>query len=239
MAENYKYRKVRQENEQPRFILSTTDVKEYLQLRLDMIVAGIRKSGETYKDLPNIQVEVFGTQASDKYVPMLVILPPAVLVDESSNDTSSIPGIYFNRDEDSHMQLIDEIGNFFKIYSFTKPDLKAFMSQNYLHAIGISTREAQKILNFSEPRYRVHVDKDGNNEHNVDMVMFYIDPLRVFHEMLEIENDTRKFRIEITNIKKIRDTQYNYHIKKQYEGKKKKYKNSMYREFDSMLKRVN
>lgn len=237
MEERYKYKKVRREHEQPTFILSTNDVKEFLQLRLDFIVAKLRKMNETYAKLPNIQVDVFGSQASDVYVPLMVILPPAVLKDESENIEENIPTIYFDRDEDSQLHLIQEIKDFLGLFSFTKFDREMLTNREFLAEKRISTKVGQMISNFAEPRYRKQKNSDSDAG---DMVLLFIDPIRVFHEMVQLEGESRKsYTISIIKIKKIRDTQYNYHIKKNYRGKRKKKKSSFYREMDQLLKRVN
>ena len=228
----FKYRNARREDVPAALLLSTKDVQNYIQERIDVIVAALRNKNPKYADLKDIQIRVAGAQASDKFVPLMIILPPEALEAEAtSND--EVPYIFLERDEDGQLTLIPAIEKLFKCWAYTKEDKKAFENPRYQRAININRKMAADIINFTTPRYRQRKDGDEKTE----IIMFFIDPIKIFHEMLTEENETKSFKIDIANFKKIRNGEYDFKVMKYYGKKKKSKENPLIKDIDGFLRR--
>lgn len=230
----FKYRNAKRDDAPPTFWLSTKNVQEYMQERIDMIVATLRKRSERYSRLENIPVTIAGVQASDKIGSFAVVLPPDALEAEATN-VDGIPSIYLQKDEEAELMLIPEIENFFKLYAYSKWEKKDFEDADFRKRYNVSRQTAETLINFSVPRYR----KVDGDDHDTDIVMFFINPITVFHDMLTEEGEKREsFEIQIDAIKKIRNAEYEYHVRKL--RKKRKHGNrggNVDKELDSFLRR--
>ena len=118
------YRQAKRDDVPPAYWLSTKDVAQFLQERVDIIVATIRKNNPEYSNLENIPVSVAGGQASHSFCPIAVVLPPEALESESSNVGKNVPSVFKQRDEEAQLQLIPELEKFFKLYIYNKEDKK-------------------------------------------------------------------------------------------------------------------
>lgn len=229
----FRYRNARREDAPTAVMLSTKDVQIYIQERVDFIVAALRKKDPKYANLKDIQVQVCGAKASEKFVPLMIILPPNALEDEATSN-ENVPSIFLERDEEGQLSLIPMLQNLFKLWAYTKEDKKAFDTPRYQREININRSMAQNIINWSVPRYRERKDGDERSE----LVMFFIDPIKIFHEMLSEEQETKSFSVYITSFKKIRHGEYDFRITKSYGKKKKKDKDSsLNQDIDSFLRR--
>lgn len=229
----FRYKNARREDAPTAVWLSTKDVQTYIQERVDVIVAMLRKENPKYANLKNFQVQVCGAQASNKFVPLMIILPPEALEDEATTN-DNVPSIFLERDEEGQLTLIPMLQKLFKLWAYTKDDKKAMETSAYQRAVNINRKTAQDIINWSVPRYRQRKD-DGEKS---ELIMFFVDPIKVFHEMVSEENETKDFTISINDFKKIRHGEYDFRVTKSY-GKKKKNKkdSSLNKDIDSFLRR--
>lgn len=229
----FRYRNVRREDAPTAVWLSTKDVQSYIQERVDFIVAALRKNNPKYANLKNFQVQVCGAKASEKFVPLMIILPPDALEDEATSH-DDVPSIFLERDEEGQLTLIPMLQNLFKLWAYTKEDKKAFENPRYQREMNINRAVAQNIINWSVPRYRQR--KDGSEKS--ELVMFFVDPIKIFHEMVSEETETKEFIVTIDGFKKIRHGEYDFRVTKSYGKKKKKNKDSsLNQDIDSFLRR--
>ena len=233
---NFRCKNVRREDAPTVLWLSTKHVQEYIQEKVDVVVATLRKSHPEYANLGNIQIQVCGAKASEKFVPLMIILPPAALQDEATTD-DSVPTIFKERDEEGQLTLIPALEKLFKLWAYTKEDKKELLRNTTYQqrVLNINNRTAQNIINWSVPRYRERKDGDERSE----LIMFFIDPISIFHEMVSEVNETKNFTVEISDFKKIRHGEYEFRIVKSYgkNKKNKKGKSSLTQDIDSFLRR--
>ena len=232
-----KYAGAKRDDAPPSFWIGTSEVQRYLQDRLDMIVAVLRKKDKNYEGLRNITVRIGASQASAKYCPMMVLLTPNALEINASNANAELSHIYQQKDEEAELQLIPEIQNFFKLYAYNKKDKQSFSDPRYLRELGISRQTATKIKQFCSPRY---ID-NGRGENTVEQVMFFIDPVRVFHDMFSDDDPKSRnndFRVTIDRFKKINTAEFKYHVIKTKKNGKKKGANFM-KDIDEFLRTRN
>lgn len=209
-----KYRQAKRDDVPPTYWLSTKDVAQFLQERIDIIVATLRKKDPEYSNLENIPVTVAGGQASNTFCPIVVVLPPEALESESSNVGKNVPSVFKQRDEEAQLRLIPDLERLFKLYIYNKEDKKEFKSKRFREKMNMNWKAIDSLIYFSVPRYRKvdENDESGRGEH----VIFFIDPIKVFADMLTEEGDrTSSTTVLIDGIKKIRNGEYRFHVKKQ------------------------
>lgn len=231
------YRQAKRDDVPPAYWLSTKDVAQFLQERVDIIVATIRKNNPEYSNLENIPVSVAGGQASHSFCPIAVVLPPEALESESSNVGKNVPSVFKQRDEEAQLQLIPELEKFFKLYIYNKEDKKEFKTKKFRERMNMNWKAVDTLIYFSVPRYR-KIDTGDEDNGRGEHVIFFIDPIKVFADMLREEGD--KFgstTVLIDGIKKIRNGEYKFHIKKQRRKHDKKVSDDYMKEIDGMLRR--
>ena len=233
---NYKFRNVRRDDLPPSFWLSTSDVEKHLQNRIDMIVALLRRS-KKYQELPDIKIQVGGTQASSNpngYMVLNVVLPPAALESEASNAGEELAFIWRNRDEEEELILIEEIKEFFSLFSFTREDLSCMMSRKWQEENRVRPADVAVIKNYSVPRYRKTKDRDGKDK---EIIVLFLDPMRVFHDMICEEGENPdNFRIEINRVKKIRHGDYEFRVTKVNKKKERRNDDYMKKDLDAIIR---
>lgn len=235
---NVRYRQAKRDDRPPAWWLSTKDVQAFMQERVDMIVATLRKKDERYANLDKIPVRVAGSKASDKYISIVAAVPSAALEIEASNVGEPVPAIFTkNKDEDAELQLIPEIENFFKLYAYSAYDKKGFRKAEWQRKYNVSKKTAEQLYNYSSPRYY----KKMNGEIEDSLVMIFLDPVRIFQDMLTEEGArvVDENYPTIDKFEKIRDGEYKFHITKNRNKRKKNKDASFERDVDSMLRRRN
>lgn len=196
------------------FSITTTDVEEYMQRKLNVVVNGMRQNG-LYKG-EDIEVKVVTVEMGSKFVPFTVVLPMNVLKDKKKNRPSDELSIFNPKDSDATVNIYDPIMKMFASYVFDKADGEAFYSADWRRARGVSTTTSAVLKRNRLPR----VQKLNNG--SMERVTFLIDPIRVFHDMLMMDNNNTNFRVEIENWQKIRSGEFRYDMKRVVNNKKGK-----------------
>lgn len=230
-----RYRGAKRDEVAPTYWLSTKDVTQFLQERIDIIVATLRKTNPEYSNLENIPVTVAGVQASHGFCTLVVILPPEALESESSNVGKDVPYVFKQRDEEMQLKLIPKLENLFQLYIYTKEDKKEFKSNKFIEKMNLNRRVINTLVYFSVPRYRkVESTDDGNGREHV---MFFIDPIKVFCDMLTEEGDrSNSTSVLIDGIQKIRNGEYKFHVKKLRKKHEKKNDDKFIKELEGLLR---
>ena len=216
MASNeiYKTRAGIQPSEQELpFSITTTDVEQYMQRKLNVVVNGMRQNG-LYKG-EDIEVKVITVEMGSKFVPFTVVLPMNVLKDKKRHPKDEL-SIFNPKDSDATVNIYDPIMRMFASYVYDKADGEAFYSADWRRARGVSTTTSAVLKRNRLPR----VQKLNNG--SMERVTFLIDPIRVFHDMLMMENNNANFSINVENWQKIRSGEFRYDIKRVVNKKKGK-----------------
>lgn len=196
------------------FSITTTEVEEYMQRKLNVVVNGMRQNG-LYKG-DDMEVKVVTVEMGSKFVPFTVVLPMNVLRDKKKNRPNDELSIFNPKDSDATVNIHEPIMKMFASYVFDKADGEAFYSADWRRARGVSTTTSAVLKRNRLPR----VQKLNNG--SMERVTFLIDPIRVFHDMLMMENNNTNFRVEIENWQKIRSGEFRYDMKRVINNKKGK-----------------
>ena len=231
MAEMYRYKGGESEHHDPVRLYKTSDIQNYIQGNVNTVLSLLRKKDKAYANMHDINVKVVSWQASPNCIPFIVLLPPAVLknVNESKNNDSNIPSIFYNLDEEDHQIMIDELEAMFKIYAYTEEDIRALKkSEKLLNELKLSRKNAMILANMARPRFRKFRSGNSDDDNSDAYVMFIIDPIRVFHDMMvDTSNLGEQFSVDITSVDKIRNGEYRFRVKRSRNRGKKKNKNGM------------
>jgi hypothetical protein len=219
MASNemYKTRAGIQPSEQELpFSITTADVEQYLQRKLNVVVNGMRQN-KLY-DGDDIEVKVITVEMGSKFIPFTVVLPMDVLKnkDKSRFIRKDEPSIFNPKQSDATVIIHEPIMKMFSSYVFDKADGEAFYSADWRRARGVSTTTSAVLKRNRLPR----IQKLNNG--TMEKVTFLIDPIRVFHDMLMMDNNNANFRVEIENWQKIRSGEFRYDMKRVINKKKNK-----------------
>ena len=216
MASNeiYKTRAGIQPSEQELpFSITTVDVEQYMQRKLNAVVNGMRKNGIYNGE--DIEVKVITVEMGSKFIPFTVVLPMNVLKDKKRHPKEEL-GIFNPKDSDATVTIYEPIMRMFSSYVFDKADGEAFFSSDWRRARGVSTTISAVLKRNRLPR----IQKLNNG--SMERVTFLIDPIRVFHDMLVMDDNGTNFRIEIDNWQKIRSGEFRYDMKRVVNKKKGK-----------------
>ena len=195
------------------FTITTTDVEQYLQRKLNVVVNGMRKEGNyTGEDM---EIRVITVEMGTKFIPFTVLLPMNVLKERRKRPKEEL-SIFNPKDSDNTVVMHDPIARMLASYTFDKADGEAFFSSDWRRARGVSNSASSTLKHNRLPR----VQKLNNG--SMERVTVLIDPIRVFHDMLVMEDNNANFRIEITDWQKIRSGEFRYEVNRVINSKKNK-----------------
>ena len=199
------------------FAISTEDVKNYLQRKLNVVVNKMRQEGLYNGE--DIELNITTIEMGSKFIPFAVVLPLTVLKERRKTKNQKEELSIFNpKENDATVVMHDHIHKLFTVYMYDKGDRKSFSGTDWKRARGVSNTVAPVLQRNCIPR----VQKFNNG--NMERVTFIIDPLRVFHDMLVMENNNANFFIEISDWKKMSAGNFMYYMKRILHNSKKKNK---------------
>lgn len=189
------------------YLVSTNEVRTYLQNKVDRICDTIKANGgEHLKVTVSLTSEKFGKS----FVPFLIALPGCV--EDRATSNSNIPESLRPNDEDDGVRLKKPFYQLFANYCYDNNDRKALSGQGIIKNLGLyrgANREIQSLIkpkkeNFGESTY----------------ILFLLDPIRLFRDYLRDRNNPgEKFDPLVVRCQKISDEgDFEYSVKK----KKKK-----------------
>lgn len=210
------------------FSITTDDVEKYLQSKVDVVCNRISK--DTNEKL-SVDIKLYTTEAGKKFLPFVVILPLDVLKSKGKKKNNE-PDIFNPKDDDRSANMRDEIATLFGAYAFNKDDQKAFFSDDWRRRCGVLRETSSSLASLRTAKVTT---LDNNKMH---VVVFMIDPLRVFHDMLIMPNDKRQFRVDIDSWKKLRTGCYQYNLKRNINSGKnnRKYRDELYNELNRRIR---
>ena len=162
------------------FSISTSQVETYLQQRVDVVT----EHAKTNK----VEIKVYTTEPGKLFAPFVVVLPTSVLQDRNQSSEDDEPSIFTPNKSSRKLRLRPELYHLFKLYIYDEYDEKAFFSNEWKNKLGVRSDASAALKRLRVPA----LNKSGDTE----VVMFLLDPLRIFHDMLKMD-DNRQYRISI------------------------------------------
>lgn len=203
------------------YSITTAMAEDHLQRILNKVSAGARSMGA---NVPDITITLHTLECSKKFRPLFLMMPTSALAESSKNEKKKNEPSIFNTSNNGeqnaklHKPLFEAI----KPFLYTKGDVEAFTkSPNIRRTLRIDSYAAYNIKNFHMPK--VQTFNNGRDEY----VVVVIDPIRLFHQMLETDSDpkggNRGYDVEIGLSENIRQGNFKYEVFKVFtnNGKKK------------------
>jgi hypothetical protein len=208
------------------YVIRTNEVEKYLQKKVDALYATAGKS-----DSPKIGIK--SVEMSRSFYPFIVSLNTDCVENAGDGDTR-INAFFQSDSSDQYVKLDPILYGLMKNYVYDKDDKKAFFSDAFRRELGLQKNSSTTLENLRQPK--IMKFNGGKDEY----IIFMIDPLRVFHDMLTSDTDKRDFVVQIVKekIKKINTGEYQYKvIRSTSGGKNKKNKNNHFiNEFEAKIK---
>lgn len=204
------------------YSVTTNQVEKYLQKRVEIVTQSAK--------IDNVDIKVYTTEPGKHFCPFVVVLPTTVLQDQNQSSEDDEPSIFTPNKSSKKLRLKPELYHLFKLYIYNEDDEKAFFSNDWRDRTGVRSDASAALKRLRVPA----LNKDGDTP----VVMFLLDPLKVFHDMLKYKDDNRQYRITIKSLKKIRTGEFIYGIERSLANSKgnKKYKDVLINELNKKLR---
>lgn len=192
------------ENELP-FNITTTDAEEFLQGKIDQMIAAINKNGGHQDD---VKIMLFSSKCSRKFVPFMILLPTLVLKgkDKKKRDSSELT-IFNPENTEKQAILKNEFYVLLQCFMYDKNDEKSFFSNTARSSLGITLKTSHTLKANRIPKVQ------KLNKGNTEYVTCLIDPIRLFHDMLTDVNDRdTKFDVEVGDVEAIKNGNFKYEV---------------------------
>lgn len=205
------------------FSITTSNVETYLQQRVNVVT-------QSAENKEHVDIKVYTTEPGKYFCPFVVVLPTSVLENQNQSSEDDEPSIFTPNKSGKRIRLRPEIYHLFKLYIYNEDDEKAFFSNDWKNRTGVRSDASAALKRIRIPSL--------TNFEGTDVVMFLLDPLKVFHDMLKYKDDTRAYKISIKSLKKIRSGEYIYGIERSLNNGKgnKKYKDVFINELNKKLR---
>lgn len=201
------------ENEAPQFNITTADAKEYLQRKIDNAVKIIAGNGGRISD---VEIALLTTPMSKKFAPFMLLMPMTVLAGKDKKQGPQELSIFNPEKTDSQANLIRGIYEVISPFVYNKDDEACFFSQTTRNELALTLKSAHELKAYRTPR--VQSFNNGKNKY----VACFIDPLRLFYDMLGVNGSNVKYNVEIAGKEKITDSNYQYEVYRTTKKKKSK-----------------
>ena len=214
----------RQEREA--YDIPTSAAQKYLQDRLNALIAKVKQSGdEDAKTMPsNIQITLrsLDIRGPKNFTPFICVLPLSVLKSEANTEQDRELSIFNPEKSNKRLNIYRPIMTFFKSYMYDDFDVRSMVkSRGTRDQYGISMTQAYTFKEYHYPRLtRLRRDSGGKGNKDAgdrydEVITFYLDPIRVLHDMVEDENKRTDFTIVVNEVKKLRNGEFRYSFSKQ------------------------
>lgn len=206
------------------FSVTTSEVEEYLQKRVDSMV------NSSNGKIPKVNIKIYSTESGRSFIPFVVILPLSILSSVVKEEDNDIEYIFNQKNEDRNVNIHPAYYKLFSSYVYDKNDEEAFFSDAWRRQVGVFKNTSYTLKKLRTPKVM--------NFSGTKVILFMIDPLRVFHDMVISEEDKRDFLITITNFKKMETGKFRYDFKREIADSKKnkKYQKTVIEELNYRMK---
>lgn len=216
-----------QTNENLPFIITTANVQEYLQKRINAAINVARHDAGL--NVPDINVTVNSIPLTDSFMPFFILLPMKAIVNGDSKvknnpknyaELSIFHSDVFN-EKSSKIKIQQHIHLVLRPYFYEKNDIEALKNRNVVkHPIRPSS--INKIRH--EDRYKIH--KFGDKAY----VTVILDPIKIFMDMLCTGNERLgdcNFQVWVDKIKKLNGGNVSYKLTREEIRHEKTYNNNL------------
>lgn len=206
-------------NEVP-YSITTAIAEDHLQKIFDTVCGAARKNVDP--NIQNVEVRLETMKFSKKFTPFVLFLPTSVLkTSENNKDGEKELAIFSTNNGEPQIFLQDHIYKAIKPYLYEKKDIEGLQSSEMRRVLGTNTKAYFSMRNIRMPR--IQKFNRGKSEY----VIVAIDPIRIFHHMLESTEGKEIFEVWVDKVEPIKGTNYKYDVKKVYRNKngKKKRRN--------------
>ena len=207
--------------------ISTSDAEKFLQDKMNIVVQKMRDDGyQVYTSKsdqpeirkyngPNIDVNLIGISMSSAFIPLACILPMDVIAERKKKKKEEL-SIFDPKGSDGTLNLYLPIARLLAAYSYNKEDTKAFFSPDWRRVRKISNSVAPTLKYNATPKVqRINGGKD-------EVVSLMIDPVRLFHDMLKMEDNHADFHVEIVDSQRQREGEFIFTVNRVLNKKNKK-----------------
>lgn len=210
------------------YSITTSAVESYLQKKVDVLCNRMAK--ENGGKAEEINVRLYTTEAGKTFLPFVVILPMDVLV-QRNKQKKKMASIFDTKSEDGTAMMRPELHELFKSYVYNKDDEAAFFSDDWRRQRHVARETSPALKSLRTPKVTTL------NNGQIKAVSFMIDPLRIFHDMLESDDDRRSFKVEVVDWQKIQTGEYRYDLKRviNKNKNKQKYKDTLAAELNRKM----
>ena len=204
------------------YSITTNQVEKYLQQRVDVVTSSAK--------IDNVEIKVYTTEPGKYFCPFVVVLPTTVLMNPNQSSEDDEPSIFTPNKSSKKLRLKPELYHLFKLYIYNEDDEKAFFSNDWKNRTGVRSDASAALKRLRVPA----LNRDGDTQ----VVMFLLDPLKVFHDMLKYKDDNRQYKISIETLKKVRTGEFVYGVERSLANSKgnKKYKDVLINEINKKLR---
>lgn len=192
------------ENEVP-YAITTEQAEEFLQQKIEAVVKMMNNNGANVTD--DIKIMMFTSRCSKKFMPMMLLMPTSVLKGKKEKKNQDELDMFNPESSEKLAKMKDPIWNLVKCYIYDNSDEAAFFSNAWRQALGVSLKTSHVLKANRLPK--IQKFNKGQNE----FVACLIDPVRLFHDMLEdVNNNSAKFNVYIGQVDQIKSGNYKYEV---------------------------
>ena len=210
------------------FHITTEKANEFLQDKVDKLVNIMNQKGTHQED---VNIRLLTLKCGKKFYPFMLLLPLSVLEGNKKKTNGSDLEIFNPQESEGTVNLKDAFYSLFGGYIFNKNDESSFFSATTRQNLGTTN----EIARFVKANRRPRIQKINNN--NNKFVTLLIDPIRVFHDMLIMEENNSSFKVDVFDWKKKQAGEFAYKVKRLIDnGKGKKYKQTVADELNRKMR---
>lgn len=213
---------LRPSNENETYKFTVNDIKDCLQKKLNLLItANNRKCdqdeqyAQRFGRLPeNITITLSGVQCGDTFTVLTLMLPMSVVMNKRRRNAQEECSLFNPQDQDQkRVELSPKIWSFFRGYMFTKDETSMMRTAKWQRDVGLkrtSGGDRNKMLSFllsyASPRI---IEMKGQ-----EVVVFNLDALKVFHDLLKKDDDSRAYEIIVEDVTKIEGMNFRFSVRR-------------------------
>lgn len=198
------------------FDISTEKAEAFLQEKINRVIKKANESGGRFNE---IEVRLLTNKMGNKFHPFILVMPIEALANTKEESRNELK-IFSGEGGKKVVKIKKPLYDVLSLYAYNKSDEESFYSSVFRQSIGISLEHAHSMRANRMPRIQtIHRDKNSD----IKYVVMYLDPMRIFHDMLiDVKNPEQKFYISDMDVVRINGGNYNYHMARKINNKKKK-----------------
>lgn len=196
---------LRPANTEVPYIITTEDAERYLQKKVDAIVAVMNSNADGNNRQEPVQITLMSLKCSKKFHPFFLMLPTNTLVGKGKNKEEL--QIFNPEESEGQTRIKPLLYKLVKSFRYEKRDESVWFNSQWRSVLGIRHQTVQILKDHR--LLKIQRFNKGKNSY----VTCVIDPIRLFHDMLEDPtNDDERFRVYINKTTPIRAGHAEYEV---------------------------